>query len=209
MKKRIIDLVNEQYKAPKGLLGVYFGEKMVRQHRIETLWTLELLKLQDNDYVLELGCGAGYAVKRVLRDSNVKKVVGFDLSQTALASARFRNRANIYNSRAKFVLGNVNSLPFQGGMYSKVYSIQSVYFWESIHDSINEIYRVLKPGGSLIITLSDGKNGIPWMNIRRMLLEDLIPNMKIRGFKNIELLEGPTSRGYNSVAIVGDKQISL
>ncbi|TYS91436.1 class I SAM-dependent methyltransferase [Rossellomorea aquimaris] len=169
MKKRIIDLVNEQYKAPKGLLGVYFGEKMVRQHRIETLWTLELLKLQDNDYVLELGCGAGYAVKRVLRDSNVKKVVGFDLSQTALASARFRNRANIYNSRAKFVLGNVNSLPFQDGMYSKVYSIQSVYFWESIHDSINEIYRVLKPGGSLIITLSDGKNGIPWMNIRRML----------------------------------------
>lgn len=209
IKKRLIDMVNEQYKTPKGLLGVYIGEKMVRQHRIETLWTVELLKLMDYDYVLELGCGAGYAVKKVLMESSVKKVVGFDVSQTALASARFRNRAYINNSRAEFVLGNVKSLPFQDGMYSKVFSIQSVYFWESILDSINEIYRVLKPGGSLIITLSDGKNGIPWTNIRRMLLEDLIPNMKIKGFKNIELLEGPPSRGYNSVAIVGNKQISF
>jgi ubiquinone/menaquinone biosynthesis C-methylase UbiE len=207
MKKRLIDLVDEQYRTPKGLLGVYFGEKMVHQHRIETWWTLELLKLKDNDCVLELGCGAGYAVKKALRDSNVKKVVGFDLSQTALASARFRNRVNINNNRAEFVFGNVKSLPFQDGMYSKVYSIQSVYFWDSIQDSINEIYRVLKPGGSLIITLSDGKNGIPWTNIQRMLLEELIPIMKIRGFKNIDLLEGPLSRGYNTVAIVGNKQI--
>ncbi|MFI8687079.1 class I SAM-dependent methyltransferase [Rossellomorea sp. NPDC077527] len=205
MKKRIMELIDQQYKSPKGLLGVYFGEKMVLQHKIETMWTLELLDLKEQGHVLELGCGAGYAVKKALSDSPVQKVVGLDLSNTALISARYRNKSSVKKGCADFVQANVMNLPFDDHTYSKVFSIQSIYFWDSLSDTVSEIYRVLKEKGSIIITLSDGQDGKPWKGVQNMLTEELIPIMEGCGFKNIEMKKGPRSRGYHTVMVMGDK----
>jgi ubiquinone/menaquinone biosynthesis C-methylase UbiE len=205
MKKWLMTKIDQQYKTPKGLVGIYFGEKMVLQHKIETMWTLKLLDLKENDLALELGCGAGYAIKKAICDSAVQKVVGLDLSKTALISARNRNRSNIKSGRAEFVQGNVVNLPFQDNMFSKVFSIQSIYFWDTLQETVMEIYRVLKEKGSIVITLSDGKDGNSWTGIQAMLSEELIPIMKCIGFLNIEMKQGPSSRGYHTVVVMGDK----
>ena len=59
--------MDRQHRLPRGWLGRLIGERMVRQHTPETLWTLQLLALGPDDRVLELGFGAGRALQLALQ----------------------------------------------------------------------------------------------------------------------------------------------
>ncbi|WP_430786938.1 class I SAM-dependent methyltransferase [Virgibacillus flavescens] len=202
---RFTELIDVQYKDPRGLLGIYIGEKMTRQHRPETSWTIKLLNLQVDEDILELGCGAGYAMKLLQKQSTVNQVVGLDRSKAVLQSATIRNRKEINKGNAQLIQGNVNQLPFQNEHFTKIFSIHSVYFWDDLPKTISEIHRVLKPGGTTVITLCEGKDGQTWEGIKSMIDEQLIPIMKQTGLKNVELKNGPDSRHFQTVAVIGEK----
>ncbi|MYL63492.1 methyltransferase domain-containing protein [Bacillus hwajinpoensis] len=203
--KQLSSIIDHQYQQPKGVLGRYIGEKMIRQHKPETHWTIELLNLQENEEILEIGCGAGYAMKLLSNQPFVHKVMGLDLSKTLLHSSSIRNFMAIRKGRAQVVLGNVHKLPFKDKQFSKVFSIHSVYFWGNLPEAMAEIYRVLKPNGSVSITLCEGKNGESWDTVKNMIENELIPHMKQTEFINVRLLKGPDSRGYHTVAITGER----
>lgn len=204
--KRIKEAINRQYGKPRGLLGMYIGEKMIRQHKPETLWTMELLQLSRSEKVLELGCGAGYAMKLILDQTLAEQAVGLDLSAALIRSAALRNKNALTGGRAELVQANVNRLPFQEDHFEKVFSIHSVYFWDDLSKTLSEIHRVLKPGGYFVLTLSDGKGNEEWGEIKNLIEERLIPAAKRAGFLNVTSLRGPDSRQYHTVAILGHKE---
>ncbi|WP_423406729.1 class I SAM-dependent methyltransferase [Heyndrickxia sp. MSNUG] len=202
---RLKEYIDSQYRLPTGAIGSYIGEKMVRQHQPETIWTLELLEFKKEEMILELGCGAGYAIKKILKNDSVEYIIGLDLSETVLKSARMRNRHEINKGRARLVQGNVKQLPFENQQFTRVFSIQSIYFWDQIEETLSEIYRVLIHEGKMVLTLSNGKAGIMWNGINEMVENEVIPHMKKIGFKNIETVRGPDSRQYHTIAIIGEK----
>jgi ubiquinone/menaquinone biosynthesis C-methylase UbiE len=204
---RVKGFIDNQYRKPKGLIGTYIGEKMVRQHKPETLWTIELLNIQQSESVLELGCGAGYAMKLILEPKIVGKVVGLDLSPTAIQSAMIRNKKALNNEKAKLVQANVKNLPFEDEQFEKVFSIHTIYFWDELSATISEIFRVLKPGGVFILTFCDGENGEIWDGISSLIDEQLIPIMKNKGFLEVALVKGPNSRQFHTVALSGKKKL--
>ncbi|WP_413303435.1 class I SAM-dependent methyltransferase [Bacillus sp. 1P10SD] len=203
---RVKEFIDGQYSKPRGLIGTYFGEKMVRQHKLETLWTLELLKVAQGECVLELGCGAGYAMKLILEQTLAAQVVGLDLSATVIRSAAFRNKKAIDEERAKLVHANVEKLPCQNEHFDKVFSIHTIYFWDNIAETFLEIYRVLKPGGFFVVTLCDGKHGEVWEGVKNMIEDQLIPSANKSGFQEVTLVEGPNSRQFRTVAVIGNKK---
>ena len=203
--KRFTEYLNRHYQYPKGVFGLIIGEKMVIQHQPETVWTIDQMNLQKNEIILELGCGAGYAMKHLLEHSGVYQVIGLDRSRSILHSARIRNRTEINKGRAKLVQSDVSNLPFQNEFFTKILSIQSVYFWDNLPTTMSEIYRVLKPKGRLFITLSNGENGEIWGEIEDLLEKQLIPIMKKEGFNTVNLLKGPNSRHYHTVTVLGEK----
>lgn len=203
--KIIKEYIDGQYRKPSGAIGTFIGEKMVRQHKPETMWTLDILNLDEEEEILELGCGAGYAMKLLLQDPRVSKVTGFDVSKTVLKSAQRRNKFQLSSGRANLVNGDVCSLTFESEQFTKVFSIQSIYFWERMDETIFEIYRVLRHEGRLVITLSNGKATEIWTSINDLITKQVIPAMEQNGFRNIEILKGPDSRDYHSIAIVGEK----
>jgi ubiquinone/menaquinone biosynthesis C-methylase UbiE len=203
--KTTLEFIDRQYKTPKGIIGTFIGEKMVRQHKTETNWSLELMNVQQGDRILELGCGAGYAIKLILEKDLAEEIVGLDISPTIIRSARIRNKKAINEKRAKLVQANLNKLPFHNENFNRVFSIQTIYFWTDIAATLSEIFRVLKPEGVLILTFSDGKEDETWEGIRGITEDQVIPYMKNAGFRDVSLVRGPDSRGYHTVAVRGTK----
>jgi ubiquinone/menaquinone biosynthesis C-methylase UbiE len=199
--KRIRECIDSQYGNPKGLLGVFTGERMVKQHKPETLWTIGLLDMKQGETVLDLGCGAGYAMKLLLEQSDVGRIVGLDISKSILWSAAARNRKEIRKGRLKLVKNDISHLHFKGSSFNKVFSIHSVYFWKDMKKSIAEIYRVLKPEGMVIMTLSDGKNGVVSEWTKDLIEQQIIPSMRQCGFQKVEMLRGKNSREYHIVSV--------
>ncbi|ANC77611.1 hypothetical protein ABE65_012720 [Fictibacillus phosphorivorans] len=201
----IKEYVNQNYQTPKGLIGTYIVEKMVRQHKPETDWTIDLLELQDQDHVLELGCGAGYAIQIISERYLVQEIVGIDFSATAIRSATTRNKKTVNKERTKLIQANFNALPFPDKMFNKVFSIQTVYFWDEIDIIVSEIYRVLKPGGMVVITFSNGKDDKTWKSVQEVSENQVMPFMMETGFNDVSLVRGPDSRGFHTVSIKGTK----
>lgn len=199
-------IVDNQYGNPKGVLGWVIGEKMIRQHKPETLWTIENLNLQQNENILEVGCGAGYALKITSVQYRDNKITGLDISKTLLNSARIRNKRSLRKKRMKLIHGSVEKLPFNDEQFSSVFSIHSIYFWENISKALQEIHRVLKPGGTVHLTLCNGKNEETWDTVNSLIKVQVLPMMDQLNFNNVRLLKGPVSRGYHTIAIVGDKE---
>ena len=79
---------------------------------------------------------------------------------------------------------SINLKHFQDGCFTKVFSIHSVYFWDNLPKTISEIYRVLKPEGTIILTLCAGKKGETWTDINNMLEQQVIPILGQNGFKS-------------------------
>ena len=199
------EFIDRQYKTPKGIIGSYIGEKMVRQHKTETSWSLELMNIQQGDRILELGCGAGYAKNIILEKDLAKEIVGLDISPTIIRSSRIRNIRAINEKRVKLVQANFNKLPFHSENSNKVFSIQTIYFWTDIATTLSEIFRLLKPKGVVILTFSDGKEDETWEGIRGISENQLIPSMKNVGFRDVPFVRGPDSRGYHTDAVRGTK----
>ncbi|MBO0796786.1 MAG: methyltransferase domain-containing protein, partial [Ktedonobacteraceae bacterium] len=160
IKQAFDTALNKHYGCPKGVMGRIAGEVMVRQHRPETAWTLQLLDIQPADTVLEVGFGAGQGIKLAASKVNGGRVMGVDLSEAMVRAASKRNAAAVKAGRVVLSQGSITALPFEDQYFDKIMTIHTLYFWPEPHEpslALSELCRVLKPGGRLVITLSTGK----------------------------------------------------
>lgn len=197
--------VDSQYENPRGPVGKYIGEKMVRQHRIEVEWTIEQLQMYPNAIVLELGCGAGDAMATILQKWEDVNVIGLDRSKTLITSAEKRNAASIQKGQARLIEGDFHHLAMTDASVNHVFSIHTLYFWEDATTVLSEIERVLKPNGTFVITYCDGKGDVQWDGIANMIHEEFIPKATKLGFQGVSVRRGPDSRDYRTVAVIGRK----
>jgi SAM-dependent methyltransferase len=157
VKQHLADLWNQQYRSPSGMMGWLAAERMVRQHGPETAWTMNLLEVQPTDTVLEVGFGAGQAIKLAAEKASDGRVMGIDLSELKVRVATRRNAQAVKAGRVALAQGNMTALPFEDQHFDKIMTIHTFYFWSEPAQPLSELYRVLKPGGRLVITLSTGK----------------------------------------------------
>lgn len=198
-----------QHGHPRGLVGRMLGEQMVRQHVPETTWTISRLDLKSENQLLEVGFGAGRAIELVATHVATGHVSGIDLSQEMVRAATRRNAKAIKAGQVTLCHGDVTTLPFADNQFDKIFSIQTLYFWPDPPRALAEIFRVLKPDGMLVVTLSTGTiNGAEATGLERyqlILEEQIIPSMKQLGFTQADILQGPASRHFKTTAVTGVK----
>ncbi|NMP32366.1 malonyl-ACP O-methyltransferase BioC [Thalassotalea sp. M1531] len=107
---------------------------------------LMLLLPNRNDLnVIDLGCGTGFFTE-VLATS-YERVIGVDISNEMLNFTR-RNRKGITN----LVAGDAYKLPFKDNSVDLIYSNLVIQWCHPLDQAIEEIFRVLKPGGHFVFT---------------------------------------------------------
>src|SRR5262249_11885801 len=110
------------------------------------------LELRRDDHVLELGCGSGHLFGRVAVRMPGGFATGIDPSPLMVRHARLRNRRLIDRGLAEIEVGASSDLSrFAASRFQKVYGLHVVYFWESPLRDLEEIRRVLAPGGRLLL----------------------------------------------------------
>ena len=146
-------MIYAQYRRPAGLFGRWIGQRMARQHIPENEWTVQLLDVQPSDHILEIGFGPGLAIERLSHQIRDGWIAGIDYSRAMVYAARRRNAIAVKAGRVDLHNGDVHHLPFDDAVFDRVFSIHSIYFWLDPMRALGEIYRVMKVGGMLAITL--------------------------------------------------------
>jgi len=106
---------------------------------------IELLGVSEDDYVLDVGCGTGFATTGLLE--HTPNVEGLDQSAHQLAKAREKEELD----GVEFVRGDAENLPYADETFDAVWSSGSIEYWPSPVDALREARRVTKPGGRVLV----------------------------------------------------------
>jgi len=98
-------------------------------------------------YVLDLGCGTGVCTYDLAK--RAKKVVGVDISTWAIEKAKANPIAEKLN--VDFVVGDAENIPFPDNTFDVVVNTALLQYFDEPQKVINEIHRVLKPGGVAVV----------------------------------------------------------
>lgn len=109
--------------------------------------TLQRVVIQPQDRVLDLGCGTGSLLGRLYDRFPETSLVGLDPSAEMLSVARQKLPASV-----DFRLGNADGIPFEHESFDVLISTNAFHYFRHPSQAIQEMIRVLKPQGSLIIT---------------------------------------------------------
>ena len=144
---------------PKGFAGKIMVNMMNTGHAALAEWGLTHIKIRDDDFCLDIGCGGGANLKRLLGKSSNGHITGVDYSEVSVQKSKKLNRAAIQEGRCEVLQGNVMNLPFSENTFHLVTAFETIYFWPGIQVAFQQVYRVLKNGGTfLICNESTGKN---------------------------------------------------
>ena len=107
---------------------------------------LDLLDLDRDDRVLDVGCGTGFATEGLL--GRVETVYGLDQSvhQMEKAFEKFGR-----HGRVRFCRGDAERLPFADDAFDVVWSSGSIEYWPNPVDALEELRRVARPGGQVLV----------------------------------------------------------
>ncbi len=110
---------------------------------------VELAGLTGVEHVLDAGCGAGHTALAFA--PHAAHVVAYDLTPAMLEQVRRlaaeRSLHNVVTEQ-----GSVAALPFADGAFDLVVSRYSAHHWATPLAALREFHRVLKPGGSFILS---------------------------------------------------------
>ena len=154
--------IARQLSCPSGLPGRIVGRLMNRRNARMNAFAIKHLELQPADRVLEIGFGGGVTLPTLI--AVAASVTGLDRSRDAVNLANARFSTAVKAGRAQFRVGVVESLPFDSGYFTKVCTVNTVYFWKSLDLAFAEIFRVLAPRGRAAIGFLPKQ----WMDRMRM-----------------------------------------
>lgn len=110
---------------------------------------LRILAQERERHLLDVGCGGGQAAIRLRERFPHLTVTGIDLSEVMIRSAR--RRARRARSTARFAVADAQALPFADANFDAVYSFGSAKHWPEPPRGFEECWRVLGPGGELLV----------------------------------------------------------
>jgi len=158
--------------------------------------TVSFADVKPGDCVLEVGCGTGtltLAAKR--RTGSSGKVFGIDIIPGMIK--RSQRKAAQAGEDAVFQLGSIDDIPFPTNLFDVVMcSFMIFHMSEGMRrKGIEEVYRVLKPQGRLLVLdLALPTQRLP-RSIAQMLLggmlqhdlRELLPLMNASGFSDVKI----------------------
>ena len=115
---------------------------------------------------LDVGCGNGWVVRKMARESYCKKAIGIDKSKKMIIQAKKK----IDSNKEEFVHTDIESWKYRGN-FDFIFSMEAIYYSDSIEDALKKIFKLLKPGGQFFCGTdfyTDNKATSRWKDIMKI-----------------------------------------
>ena len=196
------DKMIAQCRKPSGFFGRLVLWNMNRHHSKLTDWGLSHVTIKKTDTILDVGCGGGRTISKLAAMASEGKVHGIDYSEDSVTAAHRNNTRWIDIGRVSIREGSVSEIPFDNGMFDVVTAIETHLFWPDLPNDFREIFRVLRPGGSVLVVSEIYRGGKHLEGVRKTIFEKhLAANMNLltpeehrqllsnAGFSRVEIFE--------------------
>ena len=142
-----------QLRKPTGEHGNQVAEFMNKGNRGINLHALAELDASDNDRILEIGMGNGHFTSRIVKGNSNIKYRGIDYSDDMVNLSKELQSELITDHDVDYLCGEASSLPFKAGEFNKIFTVNTLYFWEDLCSTLQELLRVLDEGGIAVLAV--------------------------------------------------------
>lgn len=183
-------------------------------------FTLDEMLVEDHQSILEIGFGNGVFFEKQLKRASQLQLSGIDCSEDMIQAASSINRQLIEDGHLTLHKCSSHKMPFADASFDNVFSVNVAYFWTDPAAHVEEIARILKPGGRFYTTIRtpESLDSLPFTKwgFRRFTAEEwkLICHQHHLSFLHASLVNEPfvkgamAAPGLQSVCLVAEK-ISL
>ena len=142
------------------------SELMEKEHGKNVLKFLSSISFDKPFSFLDVGCGNGWIVRKIVKEKNCKKAIGIDKSKKMINQA---NNKKI-SKRENFIHTDIQSWKYNG-KFDFVFSMESLYYADSIEEALKKIFKILKPEGQFFCGTdfyTDNKATARWADIMKI-----------------------------------------
>ena len=192
-----------QCKQPRGWLGRLILRNMNSRHSKVTDWGLANVSIQNECTVLDVGCGGGRTLSKLAASVTQGKVYGVDFSDESVAVSKRTNAQWIRDGRVEVRQGSVSQLPFPDETFDLITAVETHFWWPDLPSDLHEVFRVLKPGGKLVV-IAEVYKGANTRTAKMIEIYAAKVGMTLLGVdEHRELLSGS---GFSDVEVVVEEQ---
>ncbi len=191
-----------QCSKPTGWVGRFTLWRMNSSHSKLTDWGLGCIAIEKHRTILDVGCGGGRTVSKLAAIATQGKVYGVDYSEESVAASKRTNTPWIDLGGVEIRHGSVSQLPFPDSMFDLVTAVETHFWWPDLPGDMREVFRVLKPGGTLIV-IAEIYKGANTMAAR--LAEKYVSRTSMALLSVDEHRELFTNAGFSDVQVIEER----
>lgn len=117
---------------------------------ISNALTVRNIGLQESDIILDVGCGSGTACREASKLVPKGKVIGIDPTSAMIRISKEQTTDEFKN--VEFLEGSAEEIPFPDDFFTVVTAINSLHHWTDYKKGLDEVMRVLRPGGRFFVS---------------------------------------------------------
>lgn len=141
-----------QLKNPEGKNGIEVAQMMSETNQNMIFHSIKQLDIQPKNKILEIGYANANHIDFIFKQNPTIVYYGLEISPLMCQQAsnfweKFSQKQNL-----SFGLYDGQRIPFKNLFFNKIFSVNTIYFWENPTEFLSEIYRVLQPNGLVCIT---------------------------------------------------------
>lgn len=189
-----------QARKPGRWVGRVLLRAMNEGHSRMTDWGLSHVGIRESFAILDVGCGGGRTIEKLATVAKNGKVEGIDYADGSVAASRALNKELIKVGRVSIQKASVSRLPFADDTFDLVTAVETQYYWPDLPQDMREIWRVLKPSGTLVVIAETYKGGaqdrfkwpVMWLlRSSHLSAGDQLELFEKVGYRGVKIFEEP------------------
>ena len=137
---------------------------------------VKILKSKNPSTILDVATGTGDLAIAMVK-TNAQKIIGLDISKGMLDVGIEKIKDRNLNNTIEMVIGDSENLKYENDFFDAVTVSFGVRNFESLDSGLSEIFRVLKPNGSLVILETSNPTKFPFKQFYRFYSKFILPSI--------------------------------